>query len=605
MQASDFLFPKDLEATPVKLKKILFIGSCLSEAYVNYYRKKDSDISVDHILFNNAVDLPEKDIEEIISYDLHYVQLPLRSVLTDGFIRQADSQNRYFDWTGYGKSFIDRMLEKALEYNKKSGILTLVSNFLVPQGVTAASLDRSELSDDISHVVRELNAYLIQAVASYKNVFVADVDMIANSIGKSYFLDDTIVFHSHGSMIYPDWAAHERYPYWTAPDSGRIDDLPDLLEIHPNKTYEYFDAVYRQIVAAYRTVHQVDMVKLVIFDLDNTLWRGQLAEHYKPGEKWPYFDGWPLGVWETVQILKRRGIMVSISSKNDHDYVVKHWQDAVPLGFIKFDDFILPKVNWRPKAENIMETIKQLSLTPKSVVFVDDNPVERESVAAQVPGIRVIGSNPFLTRRTLLWAPETQISKITEESSRREEMLKAQVERENAKATMSRDEFLQSLNTEVDVWSVDSTESPSFSRVLELVNKTNQFNTTGERWSVDDYVSHFTSGGRVYGFRVRDRFTDYGTVGVVFIKANEIIQFVMSCRVLGMDIENSILIEMINSIRSSDADGHIIAKFVETPSNTPCRQVYSSIGFEKDGNDYVLDANKTLGSSVVKLNWLQ
>jgi len=605
MQSSEFLFPNDLQVTPTNLRKILFIGSCLSEAYCVQLRKERPDAVVHHILFNNAVDLPGKTSEELREFDVQYVQLPLRSLLSDGFIRLTDPDKAGVDWLGYAKRTLDLMLEKALAYNNQCGLFTLVSNFIVPQGPTGASLDGGSLSDDIGHIVRELNKYLAECVKPLANVFIADVEAIACSIGKRHFLDDTLVFHTHGSLIYPDWAGHERYPFWTAPEAGRIDPLPDLDDVFPNKTYEFFGTVFRQIEALYRTVNQIDMVKLVIFDLDNTLWRGQLVEHYQPGERWPYFDGWPLGVWEAVHILKRRGIMVSISSKNDHDYVKANWENAAALGFLKFDDFIVPKINWKPKAENILEIMQQLSLTAKSVVFVDDNPVERESVAAQIPGIRVMGSNPFLTRRILLWSPETQVAKITAESARREDMLKAQVEREAAKDSMSREEFLQSLKTELEIWPVTGTDHASFSRVLELVNKTNQFNTTGRRWAVEDYSTFFSGGGEVYAFRVKDRFTDYGTVGVIFVKGDTIIQFVMSCRVLGMEIETTALQFAIDRIRRG-TDLPIKAAFSETESNTPCRALYPNYGFERsDGETYLLSGYREAEKSRVLLRILE
>lgn len=588
MNASEFLFPKDLEVTQVQFKNVLFIGSCLSEAYCGYFRRENSNLNIEHILFNNAADLPEKSEDNIRSYDFQYIQLPLRSILSDGFIRQNDSANVSQDWLSFAKASINLMLEKSLAYNKKCGILTIISNFLIPQGITSASLDRKSSSDDICFIVERLNNYLYEYASSLNNVYIADVNSVASSIGKRYFLDDTLTFNTHGSMIYSDWAAHERYPHWTAPEPGRIDPLPDLDEVFPNKTYEFFDAVFRQMEAIYRTVNQIDMVKLVVFDLDNTMWRGQLVEHYKAGERWPHFDGWPLGIWEAVQILKRRGIMVSIASKNDDNYVKLHWQDAVPLNFVKYEDFIVPKINWNPKAENIREIIQQLSLTPKSVVFVDDNPVERESVAAQIPGIRVMGSNPFLTRRILLWSPETQVAKISNESMRREEMLKAQVARESDKSNMSRDDFLRSLGTEVDIWKVNSISDKSFSRIFELVNKTNQFNTTGQRWSIDAFLEFFSTGGELYAFKVRDRFTDYGIVGIVFSKYESIEQFVMSCRVLGMDIEKTVLSFIVAKIRDAYPNHIVKAKLIETESNTPCRNLYPEFGFHCSDGVYIL-----------------
>ena len=91
MDAAEFLFPRDLEVTPSEIKRVLFVGSCLSEAYLRHIRVTNPAVNYDHILFNNASDLPLRPSEELASYDLQYIQLPLRSVLTDAVVRIADN----------------------------------------------------------------------------------------------------------------------------------------------------------------------------------------------------------------------------------------------------------------------------------------------------------------------------------------------------------------------------------------------------------------------------------------------------------------------------------------------------------------------------------
>jgi FkbH-like protein len=592
MKTADFLFPKDLEVTPTKLNKVLFIGSCLSRDYVIKFRNMHQSVTYDYILFNNAADLPDKSTEQINDYDFQYIQLPLRSVLTDAIIRIADndSADSPIDWIELGKHNIDAMLEKAMSYNSQANLLTFVSNFIVPQGRISPSLSEQDTDTDLVRIIRELNHHLSQRLIEFKNTYLADVDMIANSIGKKYFLDDAIVFYTHGSLFYTDWSAHERTPYWTEPGPGRIEVIPNLGETYENKNEEFFEAVHRQMVALYRTTLQVDMVKLVIFDLDNTLWRGQLIEHYQPEAKWPYSDGWPLGLWEAVHHLTRRGIIVSIASKNDEMLVINKWDDAVQPRFINFSDFLQPKINWNPKSENIRELMTELSLTPASIVLVDDNPVERESVRAALPSIRVIGSDPFVVRRILLWSPETQLPIRSDESKRRSDMLKNQIDREISKGQMSRTDFLNSLQSQVLLWEIGTTTHGSFPRALELVNKTNQFNTNGRRWTFEECQKHLVSLGRIFAFSVRDKYADYGTVGVIFVEGSDISQFVMSCRVLGMDIETAVLSELISVLRIENRT-EISGSITPTETNTPCRQLYLNCGFTEIQGTYVLSSS--------------
>jgi hypothetical protein len=125
--------------------------------------------------------------------------------------------------------------------------------------------------------------------------------MIANSIGKRFFMDDFIGFYAHGGVHYPDWGE------W-----NRIEKVPPFTETYENRLHEFFTAVARQIEAIYRAVNQIDQVKVAIFDLDDTLWRG---------------------------------IMTALTSKNDHEIVVVKCCDAVNPPFVRFEDFISPQIN--------------------------------------------------------------------------------------------------------------------------------------------------------------------------------------------------------------------------------------------------------------------
>lgn len=597
MNVDDFLFPRDLEVRPVTFKKILFIGSCLSEAYVDFIGRLLPDTTIEMVLYNNAIDLPVKTREEIGEYNFQYIQLPLRSILTDAVVRvceRFDGPDK-IDFLDLGKQNIDLFLDKVLKYNEETGLLTFVSNFVVPQVDVVPSMSELGMTTDLTAIIRELNYYLAQRVTTYKYAFIADVDMIASSLGKKNFFDDAIYFYSHGSIVNPIWSHRERFQSWSAPEASRIEHVPDLDKTYENKSADFYRAIFRQMEAMYRTFHQIDMVKVVFFDLDNTMWRGLIGEHYAAESERPSIDNWPTGIWEAIQHLRQRGIVVSIASKNDEKLTRERWNDAVPLPFVRFEDFVLPQINWDPKAQNIKKVLDLLSITPASAVFVDDNPVERESVSTQLPGIRVIGSDPFTVRRILLWSPETQIAYRTKETANRESMLRKQVERKSAQAALTRDEFLLQLRTSLKLWRIDSIKDSSFGRAFELVNKTNQFNTNGNRWAVEQLSNYFNDGGRIYAFAGNDRYTEYGTVGAVLVRGEEIEQFVMSCRVLGFDGEIAALHEIVNEIRAEVPSATVKASIRETKANTPCRDLYVRAGFEKvkDG-EFVLTADRAV-----------
>lgn len=572
-----YLFPRDLEKTILPVGRVLLIGSCLTALYHEQFQHFNPETLFDYIPYNFASLLPDEPPAPVAEYSFQYIQIPLRTVLSDRVVRAL-----HFNEPGFADEIyqdacavIDAMLASAMVYNERFGLLSFVSNFIVPQGDAALSLSGRGNDSDLSAIVRRLNLYLKKSISTYKNTFLMDVDAVAASIGKRYILDDFIYFYTHGAVAYHDWDDGEGIP--------RNEPIPALETVYPIKKEAFLKTIYRQAITSYRTVRQVDQVKAVIFDLDNTLWRGQIAENYRSDTlPWPRTDGWPLGIWEAIHHLRARGILVALSSKNDLSSVQERWNDVVDPSFLSLDDFASVRVNWLPKAENIEAICSQFNITPRSVVFVDDNPVERASVTAALPEIRAIGGNPYLTRRILLRAAETQIPYMTDESTKRETMIKGQIEREETRSILSREEFLATLQLSIKFIRINETDHPEFARTLELTNKTNQFNTNGRRWSFEEVADFLRDGGSIISFHVADKFTEYGLVGVVYFKDNEIIQYLMSCRVLGMEVEQYAVAEIVNIARAEGGAGAIKATIVETKDNTPCRQVFIAAGFSQE-----------------------
>jgi FkbH-like protein len=579
MDSSDFLFPTDLSVTPTPLRKILVVGSCGAESYCQSIRERKPDVAVDFILTNNLSTLPKSPPAALAEYDVQFVQIALREVLGDQIVSFADfgtaEISAQFARAAAGLSL---RLEAALQYNRASGILTIVGNFQVPQLPVVRALNDIGTAGDLADLVRGLNRALAEYVAGYQNVFVCDIDAIAGSLGKRYTHDDVMSFYAHGAHRRPAEGNFDTSDKWNA--VPRIDRLPALETVYETRFDELVDAIFRQWEFVYRVVKQVDQVKLVVFDLDDTLWRGQIADHYGDGASWPVYHGWPTGLWEAVHHLRARGILTAICSKNEASIVLERWQRTVGLRWIHPDHFVFKEINWRPKAENIANIIKAAGLTQKSVVFVDDNPVERQAVLSALPGIRVIGSNPYLTRRILLWSPETQVAHLSVESANREGMMKMQQEREVSRKALNREEFLLDLNARVELIEVNSTSAPEYGRMFELLNKTNQFNTTGRRWSHPEMVDFMSSGGKLYGFRVTDRFTDYGLVGVILYRDRCFEQFAMSCRVLGLDIEISVVCKIMRLETQTSLEQATAAIYIPTDVNMVCRSLYEQCGFK-------------------------
>jgi FkbH-like protein len=275
--------------------------------------------------------------------------------------------------------------------------------------------------------------------------------------------------------------------------------------------------------------------------------------------------------------LKKRGILLAIVSKNDEQFIRSNW-DRIVQGQIALTDFAAHKINFRSKAENLAEILREVNLRPQNAVMIDDNPVERAAVQAGLPGVRVLGRHLYYLKRVLLWSAETQQPLITTESSRKTEMVHAQLQRESARKTLSHEEFLQTLQLCVSLSVLRDIKDLHVSRALELFNKTNQFNTTGERYTLEQFHQRFAAGHELYVVQAEDRFTQYGLIGAAWVQENCVAHVVMSCRALGLGIEDTLLACMGNRLAGQNATV-MNAQLRTTDANMACRQFYSRNGF--------------------------
>jgi FkbH-like protein len=429
-------------------------------------------------------------------------------------------------------------------------------------------------------IVESLNHHLVTLIGSTQNAYYLDIDQIASGIGKQFIQDDVINAISHGGFL-------SNFDF--SRDQDRIEPPKPLGHYFDIRAGVFRASIWAELQAMFRTVQQADQVKLVIVDLDDTLWRGIIAEEGDRSDD--TIEGWPMGIIEALQFLRKRGVLLGIISKNDESRIEALW-DGIFRGRLRLDEFVVRKINWRPKAENLEEILEEVNLLSRSVVFVDDNPVERAGIAAAFPDVRVLGSELYQLRRILMWAPETQVSFVSDESGRRTRMVEGQVARERERKRIPREEFLEGLAIKVRMFNVLDEDRASAARAVELLNKTNQFNTTGRRWKAEDLQGLCGTDGSVIGFEVQDRFTDYGMVGVIVLRhssvRSDIEQVVMSCRVFGLDVELAVLTELINLMQRSNE--HRLTGVVQKRSeNQPCWDLFQRLGFVETNDEIWAD----------------
>lgn len=575
-----YLVPSDLTVTPVSIRRIALVGSCMLEGWHSYL-KGISPCEIDLIVTGDAPPPPPMIVNNAngkckIAYDFQIIQIALRSILYDDLIvrlslNDEDANKKIFE------DVCDKMrviLNGLMKYNNDYGIPSFVCNFMVPQKNPIGSLFPKYKLSNQEYFIYKLNQALEEETRQYGNAFILDIDRVSASVGRRYVQDDSVTVTTHGSMV-PN----------TPEITSRIEVMPAFSHHYEIKPADVFiDSVFAEAVGMYRALLQIDTVKMVVVDLDDTLWNGISGDMTDIDSF--MVEGWPIGLAEALLYLKKRGILLSIISKNEESRIRKIWHDIFKKR-LSLSDFAAVKINWRPKAENMREILNDVNILPRSVVFIDDNPAERDAMALAFPEMRILGRYPYYLRRTLLWSAETQVVAVSTESERRTEMIQAQLQRESSRKSLTREEFLKLAAPKIKFFCIKSGEHARFSRAFELLNKTNQFNTTGKRWKIEEFPSFFSEGGVVYSFDVTDNYTGYGLVGVVLCKDKTIEQWAMSCRVLGLGVEAAVMAILARSMRAQTV-APIVGLLRHTEVNFPCRTLFSDAGFRLEGDVWIL-----------------
>jgi FkbH-like protein len=577
----DYRAPRNLRVSGDGIKQILMVASCLGEAWKNEIRHFDPAIEIELHLSGAIANEPLQPIE---NYNFQIVQIPLRSVL-QGFslsgLKQADIEGheRLFNRC---KDALAYHLKRSMTWNETHGLLTFVTSFMAPQQNPIGRLLPNHSLTNPRYFILKLNEYLENLVQCHHNAHYFDINEVGESLGKRFSYEDHFAIYDHGGVL----GDHDFHS-----SRERLEPIKPIAELYDYNPAELLWASWREICAMYRTIKQIDSVKMVVVDLDDTMWRGVAAEATDL-DSYPDQDGWPVGLWDALLILKRRGVLLAINSQNEESLIRQAWPKIVMASALSLDDFAVRKINWAPKSENLRDILNATKILAKNVVYIDDNPLHREEVSAAFPQVRTLGGTPGVWRHVLLWAPETQVANVSKESGARTEMIQAQLKRDEERERYSPEAFLGSLQLKLDMFPVEGLGHPRYKRMIELVNKTNQFNTTGRRWSDEACLAGWDRGLRIFAFQAADRFTNYGLVGVVFIEDGVMTQFVMSCRVMGLDIEIAVVRAIANML---GREGRHSASGVmqETERNAPCRSLFERAGFVPRDGKWVMNLTRS------------
>ncbi len=430
--------------------------------------------------------------------------------------------------------------------------------------------------------VKSLNRILAQLISPHANFHFLDMNELLNHVGRRYLQDDGVLHGSHASFV-NDWDFKLDSKRLSAPQrlfaalefERAIKDLANL----------FLDKVSSMLAI----LRQEAPVKLTVCDLDDTLWRGVPAEDddFSDDDR---VEGWPLGLVEALLFFKARGGVLALCSKNEMETVKANFE-RIFRGALTLDDFAVVRANWTPKSQNIAEILTATNLLARNCLFIDDNPREISEVKAAHPDIRCLGSDHYNWRRIVLGAPETQVATITTESTQRTELVRAAAGRAVVAATVAtstedRAGWLASLELKQAVELVTNAKSPHYKRAFELLNKTNQFNTTGRRWSAGEFDSFLRDGGNCIVSGLKDNSIDNGITSVCMLKGNSIEQIVLSCRVFGLGSEITVCAAALDLILAAHATAS--ARIVDTGRNATCHGFFTSVGFDTEGDHFVI-----------------
>ena len=331
--------------------------------------------------------------------------------------------------------------------------------------------------------------------------------------------------------------------------------------------------------------------KLLILDLDDTLWGGIVGEvgwknlriggHDHLGEAFRDFQ-------IQIKSLKNQGIILALASKNDEVTAIKAINNH-PEMILSMEDFVTHRINWEDKAKNIIDIVNELNLGLQSVVFLDDSPFERARVQEALPEVLVpelpkdpTDYNTFLSK--LRCFDKTH---VTDEDKSRSNLYKSESKRIKLKQQLkSLSDWIKTLNLTIVIEDIKNENTP---RAVQLFNKTNQMNLSTRRLSEQEF-NHWVKvdSNNLWTIRAADKFGDYGIIGILSISTKNniatLVDFILSCRVVGRYIEET-MIEFLKEFCQENNVNKIKGKYKKTDKNSLCYNFLNKLQLI-DNNQY-------------------
>lgn len=409
--------------------------------------------------------------------------------------------------------------------------------------------------------VKKLNYLLMNESHRFANVYIIDLNGIRSAVGETVFRDEKLYY---------------------------IAKMPISTEALP--------AVAGEVIGFILAL-MGKIKKCAVLDLDNTLWGGVIGDDGMDG-----IQIGELGLGRAFSELQRwlkelreRGIILAVCSKND-EKTAKEPFEKHPDMVLRLDDISMFVANWEDKASNIKHIRQTLNIGMDSIVFIDDNPFERNLVRELVEGITVpeLPEDPAEYLKYLKSLNLFDTASYSDEDKNRTAQYQAEVGRISLKNQFSSfKDYLKGLEMIAEAKPFDKFHYP---RIAQLTQRSNQFNLRTVRYTEADIESIADDNEYLtLYFTLKDKFGDHGLISVVILQKREsdlfVNEWLMSCRVLKRGMEEFIVNKMIQTAKVNGFKT-VTGEYIKTPKNSMVADIYEKLGFErKDGGIFVADVD--------------
>jgi len=551
---------KIIEETLGKKIRIGILCSFTINGLEETLRVKSAEKDVDCVTYVGGYNQYNQEILNLesnlykFSPDVTFLIIDTRNILGDIF---------YFPYSvsaSERKNFVEKKLKEiqnlANTFTKNTKSKLVIANFTIP-AYSPHGIFETKSEYGFHQMIKDLNHGLTDFFASSNSTYVYDFNGFVSRYGEDNIFD-------YKQFFFGDMKISLDYiPYMANDLMGYVIGFLGLSK------------------------------KCIVLDLDNTLWGGIVGEDGFNGIKLgPEPPGNTYLEFQRVLLsLYQRGIILAINSKNNFDDALKVIKEH-PYMVLREEHFASVRINWNDKVSNMKEITNELNIGADSMVFFDDDPVNREYMKLNMPQILTVDlpQDSSQYAQIIKKMNEFSVLNITDEDSKRGKMYVEQRKRNDLEqSTPNLESFLKNLELRLLIKKANEFTIP---RISQLTLKTNQFNLTTKRYQESDIRKFSEDNKYLVGcLQVEDKFGDSGITGVFIVnKENSkewlIDTFLLSCRVMGREVEKGMLGYIMNKAKEHGVE-QIKAQFITSQKNKPIEDFLPNCGFHKDGNSWI------------------